>query len=76
VPDKFTIRIVPFVGANGVYIEARIRFRIGNDGSVSFAYLLNRPYKVIEDAFNVTRDDIEKNTGIKVLLGTGAVKAA
>lgn len=73
VPEKFTIQVVPFVGANGVEIEARLRFRVGNDGSLSFAYILNRPYKVIEKAFSVTREDIEKTTGIKVLLGSGAI---
>jgi uncharacterized protein YfdQ (DUF2303 family) len=73
VPEKFTIQVVPFVGANGVEIEARLRFRVGQDGGLSFAYILNRPYKVIEAAFNATREDIEKATGIKVLLGTGAI---
>lgn len=75
VPEKFKLQIVPFVGANGVEIEARLRFRIGNDGSLSFAYILNRPFKVIEDAFNVTREDIEKATGIKVMLGGGSITA-
>jgi uncharacterized protein YfdQ (DUF2303 family) len=73
VPDKFKVALVPYVGANGVEIEARLRFRIGNDGSVSFAYILNRPYKVIETAFNVTCEDIEKGTAIKVLLGAGVI---
>ncbi len=72
-PDKFTLGIVPFVGANGVEIEARLRFRIGNDGKLSFAYILNRPFKLIEEAFNATRGDIETGTGIKVLLGSGSI---
>jgi uncharacterized protein YfdQ (DUF2303 family) len=76
VPAKFKLQLVPFVGANGVEIEARLRFRIGNDGSLSFAYILNRPYKVIEDAFNVTCEDIEKGTGSQVLLGSGSIVQA
>jgi uncharacterized protein YfdQ (DUF2303 family) len=76
VPAKFNLQLVPFIGAAGVEIEARLRFRIGSDGSVSFAYLLNRPYKVIETAFTVTCEQIEKETGIKVLLGGGRILAA
>ena len=75
-PDRFTLGLVPFVGANGVEIEARLRFRIGTDGKLSFAFLLNRPYKLIEQAFEATRADIETGTGRPVLLGTAEIKAA
>jgi uncharacterized protein YfdQ (DUF2303 family) len=71
VPDKFTLGIVPFVGAHGVEIDARLRFRIGNDGKLSFAYVLNRPFKVVEDAFLLARGEIEEKTGIRVMLGRG-----
>ena len=70
VPATFRLGIVPYIGAAGVEIEARLRFRIGNDGSLSFAYVLNRPYKVIETAFAVTREEIEKATALPVHLGT------
>lgn len=73
VPDKFTLAVVPFVGANGVYIDARLRFRIGQDGKLTFAYILNRPYKTIEEAFAVARTDIEDKTGLVVLLGSGSI---
>jgi uncharacterized protein YfdQ (DUF2303 family) len=73
VPDSFQLAIVPFVGASSVAIEARLRFRIGTDGKLSFAYLLNRPYRLIEEAFNATRADIEVQTGIKVMLGSATV---
>lgn len=73
VPDKFKLGLVPFVGASGVEIEARLRFRIGDSGKLSFAYILNRPYKVIEEAFQFARDEIEKQTAIQVLLGSGSV---
>jgi uncharacterized protein YfdQ (DUF2303 family) len=73
VPDSFRLGIVPFVGSNGVEIDARLRFRIGTDAKLSFAYLLNRPYRLIEEAFNATRDDIERETGIKVMLGSATV---
>jgi uncharacterized protein YfdQ (DUF2303 family) len=71
VPDKFTLGIVPFVGAEGIEIDARLRFRIGSDGKLSFAYVLNRPFKVIQDAFLLARGAIEQATGIRVMLGRG-----
>lgn len=73
IPDKFTLQLVPFVGANGVQVEARLRYRIGDNGRVSFAYVLNQPWKVIEAAFAATRDDIETQTSLDVHLGTVAI---
>lgn len=73
VPDKIRLGIIPFVGAFGVEIEARVRFRIGDGGKLSFAYVLNQPWKVIDSAFKATRTEIEEKTGIRVLLGSGKV---
>jgi hypothetical protein len=42
-------------------------------GKLSFAYVLNRPFKIIEDAFRLARADIEEKTGHTVHIGTGAV---
>lgn len=70
VPDRFTLGIVPFVGANGVEITARLRFRISDSGKLSFTYLLDRPHKIVEEAFNVTRADIEQALGLPVILGS------
>lgn len=71
VPDKFTLGIIPFVGAHGIEIDARLRFRIGSDGKLSFAYVLNRPFKVVEEAFLLARGEIEQKTAILVMLGRG-----
>lgn len=73
-PEKFKLGICPFVGANGVEIEARLRFRISNGGSLHFAYILNRPFKVVEEAFLATRSDIESKTKIQVHLGTADIR--
>jgi uncharacterized protein YfdQ (DUF2303 family) len=73
VPDRFTLGIHPFVGAEAIEVEARLRFRIGNDGKVTFAYVLERPFKVIEAAFILAREVIEEKTGLRVHLGTGQV---
>lgn len=76
VPDKLRLGIVPFIGANGVEIDARLRFRIGPDGKLSFAYLLNRPYQIIEEAFGHARQDIEAAVGLPVMLGAAAITTA
>lgn len=73
IPDKFTLGIVPFVGANGIRLEARLRFRISDQGKLTFAYILNRPFEVIEQAFNLARKDIEDATKLPVHLGTAQV---
>lgn len=73
VPSKFKLQLVPFIGANGIQIEARLRYRLVG-GAVVFGYFLTRPYKVIEDVFLATRDDIENETDLKVHLGTAEIK--
>lgn len=73
-PDGFTLALVPFVGGDGVQVRARLRFRIGNNGEVSFAYVLDRPYKVIEAAFNAARDRIEAEIAMPVHLGTATIE--
>lgn len=75
VPNSFMLQLVPFIGADGVQMEARLRFRIGNNGALTFAYILNRPYKVIEHAFLLARTEIEEKTGIKVVLGSATIPA-
>lgn len=73
VPDFFVLGIIPFVGAFGVELKARLRFRIGNDGKVSFQYNLERPFKVIEEAFKAAREEIETKTELPVLLGSAVI---
>jgi uncharacterized protein YfdQ (DUF2303 family) len=75
IPDRFAIGICPFVGSSGVEMEARLRFRISDTGKLTFAYILNRPFKVIEEAFNASREEIEKKTGLEIHLGTAEVKS-
>lgn len=72
-PDRFKLGLVPFIGADGVEIEARLRFRIGSDGKLSFAYVLNRPYKLIEEAFGVAMANIEQGIGLPVMLGSASI---
>lgn len=74
IPSSFTLELTPFVGAMGVKITVRLRFHISSSGQLSFKYLLNRPEKVIENAFNATRDQIEAGTKLGVLLGGAQVR--
>ncbi len=76
VPDKLSIRLQPFVGSATVYVDARLRFRIGNDGKLSFAYILNRPHKIVEEAFQISRDRIEAETDLQVHLGSAEIRSA
>lgn len=73
IPDGFVLGIVPFVGGAGVDLKARLRFRIGDGGKITFSYVLDRPYKHIEEAFEHTREEITGKTAITVLLGEGCV---
>lgn len=74
VPSTFTLGICPFVGANGVELTARLRFRISDSGKLSFMYLLNQPHKVVEEAFSAIRKDIEEATQLKVHLGSAQIQ--
>jgi len=76
IPEFLTLQLCPFVGSAGVEITARLRFRISDSGKLAFQYILNRPFKIIEDAFNATRAEISGQTGLDVYLGSGAVLPA
>lgn len=73
VPAEFTLQLVPFGGDVGVEVKARLRYRIANNGELSFHYILDRPHKVIETAFIRTREKIEQETGLNVLIGSASV---
>lgn len=75
-PSEFFIGLCPFVGAAGVEIRARLRFRILDGGKLYFTYILDRPFKVIETAFNLARGEIEEGLSLKVHLGGAAVNNA
>jgi len=73
VPSEFFIGLCPFVGAAGVEMRARLRFRIAEGGKLHFAYILDRPYKIIETAFMLAREEIEQKLSLKVHLGNAMV---
>lgn len=50
IPNEFTIAIRPYIGGEVYGITVRFRYRLVG-GKVVFTYLLDRPFKVLEDAF-------------------------
>ena len=74
VPDSFTIGVIPFGGADGVEVTARLRFRISDSGKLSFFFILNRPDKVLETAFASARATIETETGLPVHMGRARIQ--
>lgn len=62
VPDTFVLGIVPFIGGDGVEIEAQLRFRI-HDRKLSFVYVMLQPHKIIEAAVQAARARVEAELG-------------
>ena len=71
VPDTFVLGIVPFVGGDGVEIEAQLRFRI-TDRKLTFTYVLLQPHKHVEAAVNAARARVEAELGF-VYYGGGSI---
>lgn len=69
IPPMFYLSLPPFVGSARYLVSARLRFRVSG-GRVTFRYELERLHKIVEAAFNDQRALIEKETELKVLLGT------
>ena len=74
-PSQFVLGICPVVGAEGIEIPVKLRFRISPKGELTFIYVLERPVKIIEAAFNLARNAITEKTGLTVHLGSASVTA-
>lgn len=72
VPETFTIGIPVLEGGQGYVVEARLRYRIADQGKLSMWFELVRPHKIVEDAMKSVRDEIAKGTGLVVFNGTPA----
>lgn len=69
VPDRFTIRVAPFVGVEPVDLIARLRWRI-RDGALGIGFRLHRPDVVEREAFDSIRAFVNDALAAPVLLGT------
>lgn len=67
-PERFTIRLVAYVGTAPVELEAMLRIRV-REGKLAIWYDLLRAHKVKEAAFLAAVDQIGKGCGKPVLLG-------
>ena len=71
IPERFTLRLAPFIGAAPVEITARFRYRI-EDGRLLLNYKMQRPDIAEKEAFDALVTQIGENTpeGVPVLFGT------
>jgi len=69
IPKTFTLGLRLFKNGAGYLIKARLKYRLGQ-GGVKFWYELDRPEKSVEDAFAGYIEQVTKDSGYAVLLGT------
>jgi uncharacterized protein YfdQ (DUF2303 family) len=72
VPEVFKIGIVPFEGAAGYNLTARLRYRIGRDSGLTLGYKLERPGDTLTAAFDDVRTAIGAQIQTPILNGTPA----
>ncbi|WP_051580634.1 DUF2303 family protein [Pseudonocardia acaciae] len=68
VPERFTIRVSPYLGVAPVDLTARLRYRI-RDGHLGIGYQLHRPDLAEQEAFNRVRAAVAEHTQVPVHLG-------
>jgi uncharacterized protein YfdQ (DUF2303 family) len=71
VPRTFAVGLAPFDDVDRYRVEARLRYRI-EGGKLRLMYLLERPEDVLRSAVRSVVDQVEQQTGAKVMLGTPA----
>ena len=69
IPETFSIGIPVILGGRNYRVDARLRYRIADGGTLTIWYDMIRPYKIIEDALAQLHEQIEAETKIKPLIG-------
>lgn len=69
VPEVFSIGIPVLEGGGRYEVNARLRYRI-DGGKLSMWFDLERPHKVLEDAVDGVRYQIEEGTSLEIFNGT------
>lgn len=72
VPEIFVLAIPVFENGEPWRVEARLRYRIGDDKSLTLWYELVRPHKIIEAAVNEVRARVAEKTALPLLNGSPA----
>lgn len=70
VPETFVLGIPVFHGGPRYRVEARLRYRIADGGSMQMWYDLLRPHKIIEDAALEVWEEIESQTETQIFHGS------
>lgn len=66
VPEKFALAIAPFTASPKYLVKARLRYRAAG-GKATFKYLIERPHKIVESAYNDVKKAIAEALGQPVL---------
>lgn len=72
VPEIFTVGIPVLEGGQNYAVQARLRYRIADQGKLTMWFELVRPHKIIEDAMKQVRQEIADKTGLEVFNGDPA----
>lgn len=72
VPEIFTIGIPVLEGGAAYSVEARLRYRIADQGKLTMWFELVRPHKIVEDAMKHVRAEIADKTALEVFNGDPA----
>lgn len=73
VPETFTLGIPVFNGGPLYSVEARLRYRIADSGTLAMWYDLVRPHKVLEHSAKEVWGKIETDTATPILSGTPGI---
>jgi uncharacterized protein YfdQ (DUF2303 family) len=68
IPRAFLLKVPVFMNGTAYYVEARLRFALG-EGGPSFTYLLHNRVAIERDAFGEVRAQVAKQCAIPVLAG-------
>lgn len=69
VPEEFTIGIPVLEGGIKYAVTARLRYRIGDGGTLAMWYELIRPHKILEDAVSAVWAEVQDKTSLMVFNG-------
>jgi len=69
IPEKFTIRVRPYVGSEPISVEARLRHKV-RDGKLQIGYLLVRPEDVKAKAFEGIVVEVGDTLDVTVVEGS------
>lgn len=70
VPEVFKIGVPVFEGGPRYAVKARLRYRIGDNGSLALWFDLERPHKIVEHAVDELKKAVEEGAGRKTLNGS------